>query len=34
LSIFSVSGEAETTSGVRSLKPRYVVERFILLGRG
>jgi hypothetical protein len=29
LSIFSESGDADGTSGVRSLKPRYLVVRFI-----
>ena len=34
LSIFSESGEADGTSGVRNLKPRYVVDRFMRLVRG
>ena len=32
LSIFSESGDADGTSGVRNLKPRYLVVRFIEFG--
>jgi hypothetical protein len=34
LSIFSESGEADGTSGVRNLRQRYLVVRFIDLVRG
>jgi hypothetical protein len=34
LSIFSESGDADGTSGVRNLKPRYLVVRFMGLVRG